>query len=67
MSEKITKRIGCNDYNNFHGVRNHRWFQGFDWTGLFQHKMKAPYTPTSMKQENTSQNKIKGDVSSDPT
>ncbi len=26
-------------------VMNHRWFEGFDWTGLAEGRMKAPFEP----------------------
>jgi len=40
-----SKRLG-NFKNGIDDIKNHRWFQAFDWTGLVQRTITAPWEPT---------------------
>ena len=50
LQKKANKRLGCTDYNNYYEVRNQQWFKGFNWSALFQKRLKAPYIPTDKEQ-----------------
>ncbi|XP_022914385.2 cGMP-dependent protein kinase, isozyme 1-like isoform X1 [Onthophagus taurus] len=39
-----TERLGLQK-NGIDDIRNHKWFQGFEWNKLRSKKMKAPYVP----------------------
>lgn len=39
-----SERLG-NGRNGVNDIRRHKWFQGFDWDGLAQGSLEAPYTP----------------------
>lgn len=41
---KPTDRLGC-QRNGPQDIRNHKWFQGFEWEKLQAKKMKAPFVP----------------------
>lgn len=56
LQKDPTKRLGCVDYGNRNEVRNHQWFMGFDWSALFQHKLKAPHISRLVENENLSTN-----------
>ena len=34
-------------------IRMHRWFQGFDWTGLEKRKQRPPYIPNIRSESDT--------------
>eukprot|EP00736_Rhodelphis_marinus_P002926 Rmarinus@m.26781 len=38
------KRYGCSK-NGVADIKQHRWFQGFDWKGLVDRELPAPYVP----------------------
>jgi len=40
-----SKRLG-NFKNGIDDIKNHRWFQAFDWPGLVQRTITAPWEPT---------------------
>ena len=62
LQKHPTKRLGHTENGNRNEIRSHQWFQGFDWSALFQHKLKAPCIPRLIENENlytNNQTKIK--------
>ena len=42
IQRKPNKRLGFNGPSE---VKSHPWFEGFDWDGLTESKLTAPYKP----------------------
>lgn len=40
--KEAAKRIGYMDISD---IKRHAWFEGFDWKGLVEKTMPAPYVP----------------------
>lgn len=40
----LTKRFGCLKGAS-QDIKNHKWFQGFDWEGLLNRNLPAPIVP----------------------
>ena len=43
LKRKESKRLGYTD--GIKELKNHKWFDGFDWEGLFNKKILAPFVP----------------------
>ena len=41
LERKATQRLGCLE-GSVNDIKNHPWFNGFDWAALSQRKMPAP-------------------------
>ena len=46
--ECSTERLG-NLHEGMAGIRTHRWFDGFEWPALHQHKLDAPMVPQTVQ------------------
>ena len=46
------ERIGY-QRNGVNDIRKHRWFQGFDWEGLRQQSIEAPFVPEVLSPTDT--------------
>eukprot|EP00697_Spironema_sp_BW2_P010841 gnl/Spiro4/26250_TR13087_c0_g1_i1.p1 gnl/Spiro4/26250_TR13087_c0_g1~~gnl/Spiro4/26250_TR13087_c0_g1_i1.p1 ORF type:complete len:333 (+),score=51.01 gnl/Spiro4/26250_TR13087_c0_g1_i1:103-1101(+) len=44
LTTDTTKRLGCLR-NGAEDIKQHRWFAGFDWDGLLNHRLPAPIIP----------------------
>lgn len=44
LTTDTSKRLGCLR-NGAEDVKQHKWFAGFDWDGLFHHRLPAPIIP----------------------
>jgi len=53
LTADITKRLG-NLKNGAADIRNHKWFQDFDWTALYNYQLKAPWIPDVKSDHDTS-------------
>lgn len=47
-----SKRIG-NQRNGLNDVRNHAWFEGFDWSKMKQREMESPHRPEIRASDDT--------------
>ncbi|XP_065845118.1 cGMP-dependent protein kinase 1-like [Oscarella lobularis] len=45
--ENPAERLG-NQKEGIHGIKKHRWFEGFDWEGLVKRSLEPPIKPTIM-------------------
>jgi len=45
LRRDLSKRYG-NLKNGVDDIKNHRFFEGFDWSGLLTKKLQVPYSPT---------------------
>ena len=43
LKRKESKRLGYTD--GIKELKNHKWFEGFDWEGLYNKKIFAPFVP----------------------
>ena len=43
LKRKESKRLGYTD--GIKELKNHKWFEGFDWEGLYNKKIVAPFVP----------------------
>lgn len=54
LCRKANKRLG---YNGNHEAKKHAWFEDFDWNGLIEGTLRAPYLP-SPNQVNFDENHV---------
>ena len=43
LIKEPTKRMGSQ--KDVEEIKNHPWFKGFDWEGMLNRKLKAPFLP----------------------
>ena len=53
LQPKPAKRLGCGR-NGATDLKNHPWFAGFDWSGLENCRLKAPFQPVIKNREDLS-------------
>lgn len=53
LKKRPTERLGVTA-GRIESIRKHAWFKGFDWNGLRNQKIKAPYKPKIKNDQDTS-------------